>query len=303
MKKTKIAAIVAYILTTAAILLSGCSNVTTDSNDTVPQSDISRVAVLFSSLAEMWTDAGGEIYVTVGEAVERGFAPEGTPLVDSGAGKMVNLELLISYEPTLVICSADIPAQVEAARLLRENGIEVLVLRVESFDDYASAFKTMTTLTGNSSAYDKHVLVQRQMIDSLISEKAGSTKRVLFIRAGSSAASTKAKLSTDHFAAAMLSELGCKNIAEDAPLLLDGISAEVILTANVDHIFFSTMGNEDAAKANIASLLESDAWSSLAAVKNGNVTILPRELFHYKPCSRWSEAYSYLAGVLSEGQD
>jgi len=32
-----------------------------------------RVAVLFSSFADMWLISGGEIAITVGESVERGF--------------------------------------------------------------------------------------------------------------------------------------------------------------------------------------------------------------------------------------
>ncbi len=63
-----------------------------------------KVAVLFSSLADVWQTAGGEVAITVGESVERGFVPEGTPLVDGGAGKTINQELLLSYEPDFVIC-------------------------------------------------------------------------------------------------------------------------------------------------------------------------------------------------------
>ena len=44
------------------------------------------VAVLFSSFAEVWTLAGGNVDITVGESVERGFADEKSVLVDSGAG-------------------------------------------------------------------------------------------------------------------------------------------------------------------------------------------------------------------------
>ena len=41
-----------------------------------------KTAVLFSSLAECWIEAGGEVYVTVGESVERGLVKEETELVD-----------------------------------------------------------------------------------------------------------------------------------------------------------------------------------------------------------------------------
>ena len=78
-----------------------------------------RVAVLLSSYAEVWQLAVGTVAVTVGESIERGFAPEGTPLVDAGAGKTIDLELLLAAQPDFVIASADIPAQVDACHLLR----------------------------------------------------------------------------------------------------------------------------------------------------------------------------------------
>lgn len=56
--------------------------------------------------------------MTVGESVERGFVPEGTPLVDDGAGKKIDLERLLIEEPDFVICSGDIAAQAETAETL-----------------------------------------------------------------------------------------------------------------------------------------------------------------------------------------
>ena len=43
--------------------------------------------MLFSSFADVWETAGGRVDITVGESVERGFAPEDVLLVDDGAGK------------------------------------------------------------------------------------------------------------------------------------------------------------------------------------------------------------------------
>ena len=279
------------------LLLTGCSS----EKEGIPTAELpEKTAVLFSSLAEIWLDAGGEIAVTVGETVERGLMPEGTPLVDEGAGKSINLELLISLEPDLVIASADIPAQAEAARILEDAGIPTLLFRIESFGDYLTALEAMSSITGNTEAYEKGLALQAE-IDSVLADTAFMTgKRILFIRAGSTASSTKAKLAEDHFACAMLEEMGCFNIASEAPVLLDGLSMEAVLLADPDYIFFSLMGNEETAAANVRSLLSGETWGRLTAVREGRVTILPKELFHYKPCSRWPEAYRYLADVLAE---
>ena len=34
------------------------------------------------------------------------------------------------------------------------------------------------------------------------------------------------------------------------------------------------------------------------AVKNGNLVVLPKELFHYKPNDRWDDSYEYLAKII-----
>ncbi len=263
-----------------------------------------KTAVLFSSLAEVWLKAGGDIDITVGETVERGFAAEGTPLVDSGAGKSINIELLLSYKPTLVICSSDIPAQRDAADILQKNGIKVLSLRIESASDYLDALKAMTDITGKTSVYEDEKTALENHIESILSKdeiNAIKGRKILFLRAGSTASSTKSKSSDEHFAAAMLCELGCSNIADSAPS--SGLGIEAILESSPEYIFISLMGNEEAARANVQALLAEETWSSLDAVKEGNVYILPKDLFHFKPCTRWGEAYEYLAQILTKGNN
>lgn len=259
-----------------------------------------KVAVLFSSFADIWLTAGGEIAVTVRESVERGFADANTILVDDAAGKRIDTETLIASAPDLVIGSADIEAQCDAADVCRSAGIPTLLLRVESFDDYLAVLKLFTTLTGNDDRYATYGTELSADIRAQIADYTAGAEEtsVLFIRAGSGARYTKAKTAEDHFAAAMLEELGCRNIADAAPVLLDGLSFEEILAKDPDHIFISTMGDEDAAKAYMDDLLKEPTWQSLTAVKEGNVHYLPKSLFQYKPNARWGEAYTYLITIL-----
>ncbi|MBE6702796.1 MAG: ABC transporter substrate-binding protein [Ruminococcaceae bacterium] len=255
-----------------------------------------RVAVLFSSLAEIWCLAGGEIAVTVGETVERGIASDAVTLVDSGAGKAINTEVLIAAAPDFVITSTDIPAQAEVAALLRETNIPVAEMRVETFDDYLNVLKTCADICG-TNAYARYGTAQQASIGALRESKPLAGKNILFIRAGSSARSVKAKGSADHFAAAMLSELGATNIADGASLLIDGLSMEVILQKDPDYIFYVAMGDETASKAYVAEMLQEEAWQALSAIRGERWFYLPKELFHYKPCDRWAEAYAYLAAL------
>lgn len=259
------------------------------------------VAVLFSSYAEIWTLAGGTVAVTVGESVERGFAPEGTALVDQGAGKTIDHELLLAAQPDFIIGSADIAAQVEACQLLADSGIPCALFRVDTFDDYLAMLEICTDITGNAAAYDRYgIAVQEQIagVKAAVAALNAEPKDILFIRAGSQYSATKAKRAPDNFVCTMLDELGSHNIADDADLLLDGLSLEEILLRDPDHIFLTTMGDEDAARSYIQDLFRQEGWRDLTAVKTGKYTFLPKTLFHFKPNARWAEAYALLAELL-----
>lgn len=258
-----------------------------------------KVAVLFSSYAEMWSLAGGEISVTVGESIERGFAPENTPLVDAGAGKTIDRESLLAAKPDLVIASADIAAQAELAGYLDSIGIPCALFRVDCFDDYAEAMRHLCAITGRDDLYEQNVASVGTEIDKILTEVDKSTApRILFVRCGSSYSATKAKTAEENFVCQMLEELGAVNIADAAPELSDGLSLEAILDADPDVIFLSTMGNEAKSRAYMDSVLAGEAWQSLTAVREGRYVYLDKNLFQFKPNARWGEAYLFLAEYL-----
>lgn len=301
-----------FIILCLCLLLGSCVKTEPDFVDTtvhftdatgetvsLPQNP-AKVAVLFSSFADIWLTAGGEIAITVGESVERGFVDADVILVDDAAGKRIDTETLIASAPDLVIGSADIEAQCDAADVCRSAGIPTVLLRVESFGDYLAALELFTTLTGNIDRYATYGAELSADIEARIADYTADAEEtsVLFIRAGSGARYTKAKTAADHFAAAMLEELGVRNIADSAPVLLDGLSFEEILAQDPDHIFISTMGDADAAKTYMDDLLKEPTWQSLTAVKEGHVHYLPKSLFQYKPNAHWGEAYAYLITIL-----
>ena len=264
-----------------------------------------RVAVLFSSYADIWVTAGGSPAITVGESVERGFADSSAVLVDSNAGHMtIDLETLTEAKPDLVIGTADFECQAEAVEFCREAGIPAAAFKVEKFEDYLKVLKIFCTLTGETERYTIYGEQVKERIDSLkeavskyINKNSINTD-ILFVRSGSSAKSAKAKTADDNFACAMLEELGARNIAETKSSLTGELSFEVILEANPDYLFITTMGDENAAKDYMNSLLSSDGWNELDCVSEENYCYLPKELFHFKPNASWAEAYEYLAKVL-----
>ena len=259
-----------------------------------------KTAVLFSSLAECWIEAGGEVYVTVGESVERGLVKEETELVDKGAGKTVDTEKLISLEPDFVICSADIASHRDVASALKKAKIPVAMLRMDTFEDYLTILRTLTKITGKTENYEQFGENAKSEIEKIISGgKREDNPKILFVRSGSSYSSAKAKKADDNFAAKILEDFGCINIADKAEVLLDNLSAEVILKENPQYIFVSVMGDYDNSKAYMQELLAKKEYASLDAVKNGRVYFLPKELFQYKPCGRWAESYRYISSILN----
>ena len=259
-----------------------------------------KVALLTSSLADLWITAGGKVDITVGQSVDRGFAEPTAILVDSGAGKTVNLELLLAQKPDLVLYASDLSEQRSCGKLLMDAGIPAAGFSVESFGDYLAVLKICTDILGTPERYETYGTEKKRQIDAMIVDVQGreDPPSILFVRAGSSAKVTKAKTAENHFVCAMLKELGTYNIAEKAPILLDGLSTEEILLSDPDHLFFTTMGEETAAQSYVQSLLSDPVWKTMTAVKEGNVCMLPKELFQYKPNARWPEAYAYLIEIL-----
>ena len=294
------------------ILLAGCASqpaatsqgqiVFTDDTGTeisVPAKP-ERVAVLTSSLADLWITAGGSVDITVGESVERGFVDETVLLVDDGAGKTVNLEVLVEAQPDFVLYSSDLAGQLECADTLRAAGIPAAGFAVETFDEYLRLLKIATDILETPEHYETHGLQVKDNVDGLIAAAKSQSEQpsILFVRAGSGAKYTKAKTAQNHFVCVMLQELGTVNIADAAPILLDGLSTEEILISDPDAILFTTMGDESAGAAYMDSLVADSVWQTLTAVRQGNVHQLPKDLFQYKPNSRWDEAYAYLIQLL-----
>ena len=266
---------------------------------TVPEKP-EKTAVLLSSLADLWITAGGTVDVTVGESVERGFVDPSVILVDDGAGKTVNLEALIAAQPDFVLYSADLAGQLECADALRAAGIPAAGFAVETFDDYLRVLKICTDILSTPERYGQYGTALQTEIDAMVAIARAQENQpdILFVRAGSSARYTKAKTTENHFVCGMLKDLGTFNIAEKAPVLLDGLSAEEILLSDPNFILFTTMGDESAGAAYMDSLISDPVWQTLTAVKTGNVHQLPKELFQYKPNARWGEAYAYLIELI-----
>ena len=293
--------IFAFVLTLALLLpcTAYCETVFTDDRGVeITVTSPNRVVCLYGSYAEAWIEAGGmPVGVTEDAVSERGLAlPEDVQII--GTNKEPNLELVIALDPDLVIVSADIAAHYSACEVLENAGIPCAAFRVDTWRDYAGMMDIFTTLTGRRDIYDSIIPGMEADITAIT---AGATAyeppTVLLLRAYSSGVRAKG---ADNLAGVMLADMGCINIADSDTSLLEDLSLEAIIAADPDYIFISVMGGDEEAALDTvnATLGTNPAWQALTAVREGRVYVLPRELFHYKPNSRWSESYAYLAEIL-----
>lgn len=257
----------------------------------------SRVVSCFASYTECWLNAGGTLVGVTDDAVtERELdLDEDTKIV--GTVKHIDLEVLVSLSPDYVILSADLAAHLELEESLKQLGISYGYFRVDTFDDYKALMEQFCAVNERDDLFEKYVTeIENNINDILAKVPAESEKEVLLIRAYSTKMKAKG---ADNLAGQILNELGCENIADRTPSMLEDLSIEQIIADDPDYIFVTTMGSEESALEYIKSNLESDpAWIGLTAIKEGNYYLLPKELFHYKPNHRWDKSYEYLAKIV-----
>ena len=257
-------------------------------------------ACLNSSIADLFLLAGGSVDITVQDSVDRGFVPDDVLLADSASGMNINREILISGAPDLVLGSADSASHVKLKRFLDERGVDMILIKQDSFDDFLSVFRTLTEITGRSDLFVKYGLGQKDDIEAIIEECRGKEDKpcVRFVRAGSAFSSVRAKRADDHFAAGIIEDLGAANAADVNDVLTESLSLEAMITSDIDKILIVPQGDEEESISYMNSLFSRPGWRDIKAVKEGEVHFLPKDLFHYKPNGRWAEAYAVMKEVL-----
>ncbi len=261
-----------------------------------------RVVCLYGSYSDAWLSAGGTLAGTTEDAVkERGLDVGDAEIV--GTVKEPSAEKIIALEPDVVILSADVAAQQDMADVLESAGLPCLSYRVDDFSDYAAMMEQFCQATGQPERYQEtagKAEARMKAAKEAYGFAAGQGPRVLLMRAFSTGVKAK---TDDELAGAILKDLGCQNIADEHPSMLEDLSLEEVIEAGPEFIFVTTMGSEEKALAYLDSLMANNpAWSGLEAVKEGRYLVLPKELFHYKPNARWGESYEYL-GRLLHGQE
>ena len=257
-----------------------------------------RVACLIGSFAHVWCLAGGQESLVAAAAdtwtqFDLGLDED---VVNLGAVKEPNLELLLAAQPDLVIASSNTAAQVELLETFEAMGLNAAYFKVSSFEEYLEMLEICTRITASPESYVRSGSDIQEQVDQARRRVDGSAPRVLYVRATGS--SCKVKSSRDSVLGEMLRDLGCVNIADGG--LLEELSMEVILQEDPEHIFLVIQGSDPTqAEALLEkTLLSNPAWEMLTAVQEGRLHIMDPALYNLKPNDRWGEAYEKLADIL-----
>lgn len=256
-----------------------------------------RVVSLYGSFAETWLLAGGTLAGTTEDAVSERGLELGEDVAVVGTVKEPSFEEILALDPDFVILSADIASQVKLHGGLAAAGVPHAYYRVDAFADYLTMLEQFCRMTGRQDLYQENGLAVQRRIDSVLEAAEGRSRpTALLIRAYSTGAKAKGD---DNLAGVILRDLGADNLVDRYESLLEDVSLEEVVAADPDFILITTMGAEDKALEYMSQAFEENpAWAGLSAVKDGRYVLLPKELFHYKPNTRWGESYAYLAQIL-----
>ena len=266
-----------------------------------------RVVSLHGSYAEAWVLAGGTLIGTSEDAVnERNMnLDEGVSII--GTTKTPNMELIVDLEPDLVLFSLDTNTQVETAQTLAQMGIRCEGYSVTTYEEYLAMMKSMCAITGRNDLYEAQQKTLEEPIANMrlaaaANERFG-TQTALFLRAFST--DVKAKNSdASTVTGPILRDMGLVNIADGDNTLLENLTMEAIVQADPDYIFVVTMGSDEQKAMDMLAktLTENPAWSGLTAIQEDRFVMLDKNLFHFKPNSRWVESYAFIYALLYESE-
>ncbi len=262
-----------------------------------------RVVIDYNSILGLWYAMGG---TSLTKAKGSANVPEeAADLIDLGSHAEMNLEAILALEPDLVILAANVPAQVELDEILKESGIETMVIDVvsHSYEQVLNNARLFASINEREDLYESVIVPMQEDIDKLVAQTATVEEQPKV--AAIFATSKSMYLESDSAVTGeIIAKLGAMNILNESEVPIEGesrvpFSIETIATANPDIIFISTMGSEEGVKDYVQSVIdENPIWNTIHAVKNNAVYYLPKEYSIYKPNEAYDEAFFYIAELL-----
>ena len=193
----------------------------------------------------------------------------------------IDSERIIQLHPDLVVA---IPAQSRLLQPLRHAGIDVALLRDDSFNDIFSDIETLGVKSGHE--------VQARKLASALRERTAQLRRTahfahspsVFVVLDTSPIYTAGRSS---YIATLIRFAGGRNAADNLPVAYAPYSAEALLRAQPDAIVTDPSTGLDAA-------LRSEPWRSLRAVQLHHMYVVSPGAILERPGPSYNEGLLWL---------
>ncbi len=256
-----------------------------------------RIVLMDCNALDVWYQCGGTAVgrtsISHPEAREKNeYTDAINALTDLGrVYDPVNVEMLISLDPDLVMLTSNFRAEQDTMDALEAAGIAYCNWSLpEKFDDFIECLELFTILTGRDDLYQSLATENIVRRENVLKQVEGQTPVQIMLLCPSKG--EVYSMPNDTYRGAILDDLHAENIGgkERGPL-----SPEALLDLDPQWLLsFSGSGRE----ATEAALFEMPVWNELTAVKEGRYNYLPVDLFYLHPGVRYAEAYEYAAHLL-----
>ncbi|SHK65928.1 iron complex transport system substrate-binding protein [Selenomonas ruminantium] len=299
---------------TVALLAAGCGSnhavsrfdaqksfvtVTDDLGRTVELNEKpARIVVTSASFLEPLEAVGGAELV-VGRPDSQTKMPDyAKDLPSVGKVYQIDTEKIMACQPNLVIINKGMNEKL--VDTLEANGIKTLVLDMKSYEDVKREVEILAQITGDPDKGQQLAAAMDEKIAAVKNKIPADKRRTAIIHSTSQGLTVQLDGS---IAGSIAKMLGWENVASGMEPLAKNpdaapYSLETLVEKNPEVLFITSMGKMESIKSGMDKTLQSPAWQSVAAVRNGNVYYLPQELFLLSPGIHYPEAVAHMAACL-----
>lgn len=257
-----------------------------------------RIAALSNGEVDIISALGGTL---VGRPASNSPLPtsemENIPTI--GSTHEIDLEKAAFAQPEVVL--GNDPMNAKDIPSVEGIGAKMILTSANSVDDIQKQITLLGQLIGKEDKAKQLNQELTQQLATLQQQQTEQKPKVLLVYG---APGTYMAALPNSLSGNILERAGGTNIAADLPGLQNypqyaQLNTERIIEADPDYVFIMTHGSSDEVKAGfLKEMQDNQAWSSVRAVQNNQVEVLPSDLFGTNPGTRVTEALDLLHGLI-----
>ena len=213
------------------------------------------------------------------------YPPEASERTQVGSFTTIDLELVVSLEPDLVLATTMHTADIVPA--LQEHGLAVFVIDPQSISSVLEAILAIGEVTGQVDEAQALVAEMEARIDAVRAAIGDSPTPTVFWELGPDLFSA----GPGSFVNDLILLAGGENVAADADSPWPQLTIEQILLKNPDVVVLADHNYGETAEL----VAERPGWSDLRAVQDGNIVEITNEDIVSRPGPRLVDGLEFLA--------